>query len=137
MKATELLELRPQGLWCPPAGAFIDPVRPVDRAIVTHGHGDHCRPGSRALLATPETVAIAEARYGRTAFAATQAIPAGRPMRLGDATITLVPAGHVLGSAQVVVEAGGARAVVSGDYKRAADPTCAPFEPVPCDLFVT
>ncbi|MEC9433706.1 MAG: ligase-associated DNA damage response exonuclease [Pseudomonadota bacterium] len=137
MKATDLLELRPQGLWCPPAGAFIDPVRPVDRAIVTHGHGDHCRPGSHALLATPETVAIAAARYGRDAFATTQALAPGQPLRLGDATVTLVPAGHVLGSAQVVIEAGGARAVVSGDYKRAPDPTCAPFEPVPCDLFVT
>lgn len=132
-----LLELRPKGLWCPPAGAYIDPHRPVDRAIVTHGHGDHCTPGSRALLATPETLAIAAARYGRDAFARTQALPYGEPQKIGDATIRLVPAGHVLGSAQVVIEAHGARAVVSGDYKRAPDPTCAPFEPVPCDLFVT
>lgn len=137
MRPTDLLELRPEGLYCPPAGVFIDPVRPVDRAVVTHGHGDHCRPGSCALLATPETVAIARARYGETAFETTQALPPGETLRLGEADIRLVPAGHVLGAAQVVIEAGGARAVVSGDYKREPDPTCAPFEPVPCDLFVT
>ncbi len=137
MDASSLLELRPEGLYCPPAGVFIDAARPVDRAVVTHGHGDHCRPGSRSLLATPETVAIAAARYGRDAFARTQALALGEPIRLKDATLRLSPAGHVLGSAQVVIEAGGARAVVSGDYKRAADPTCVGFEPVPCDLFVT
>ena len=135
--ATDLLELRPEGLYCPPAGVYIDPHRPVAKAVVTHGHGDHCRPGSRALLATPETVAIAAARYGRDAFARTQALPPGETLRLNDATLRLVPAGHVLGSAQVVIEAHGRRAVVSGDYKRAPDPTCARFEPVSCDLFVT
>lgn len=137
MRATELLQLRPEGLWCPAGRFHVDPVRPVDRAVVTHAHADHCRPGSRALLATAETVAIARARFGPSAFARVQPIPTGAPLRIGDATVTLVPAGHVLGSAQVVIEAGGARAVVSGDYKRRADPTCAPFQPAPCDLFVT
>lgn len=135
--ANELLEPRPEGLWCPPAGVFIDPVRPAPRAVVTHGHGDHCRPGSGAVLATAETLAIARARYGAGAFGAAQALAPGERLKIGEAEIRLVPAGHVLGSAQVVIEAGGRRAVVSGDYKRAADPTCAPFEPVPCDLFVT
>ncbi|MEM1315298.1 MAG: ligase-associated DNA damage response exonuclease, partial [Pseudomonadota bacterium] len=111
--------------------------RPVDRAIVTHGHADHCRPGHRRILATPQTLAIARARYGETAFGAAQAFAYGAPLNIGDARITLVPAGHVLGSAQVVIEVRGLRAVVSGDYKRAPDPTCAGFEPVPCDLFVT
>ena len=137
MRAPQLLELRPEGLFCPSAGVHLDPHRPVDRAVVTHGHGDHCRPGHRALLATPETVAIARARYGESAFGSVETLPYGEPRRIGDATITLRPAGHVLGAAQIVVEAGGARAVVSGDYKRAPDPTCAPFEPVTCDLFVT
>ncbi|MFO7855199.1 MAG: ligase-associated DNA damage response exonuclease [Paracoccaceae bacterium] len=137
MSARALLELRPEGLWSPAARVHLDPHRPVDRAVVTHGHGDHCRPGHRALLATPETLAIAEARYGAKAFGALQPLAPGEPIRLHDATLTLVPAGHVLGSAQVVIEAGGRRAVVSGDYKRAPDPTCAPFEPVRCDLFVT
>ena len=137
MRARDLLELRPEGLFCPPGGFFIDPVRPVGRAVVTHAHGDHCRAGHGALLATPETVAIARARYGDDAFGETQALPPRQPLQVGDVTLTLVPAGHVLGSAQVVLEANGARAVVSGDYKRRPDPTCAPFEPVPCDVFVT
>jgi putative mRNA 3-end processing factor len=137
MHATDLLDLRPEGLYCPPGDFYVDPVRPVPRAIVTHGHADHCRPGSAAILATPQTLRIAEARYGAGAFGATQALQYGERLMLGDATVRLVPAGHVLGSAQVVIEAGGARAVVSGDYKRRADPTCLAFEPMPCDLFVT
>ncbi len=134
---TTLLELRDEGLYCPPAGVFIDPVRAVARAVVTHGHSDHCRPGHAALLASPETVEIAAARYGADAFGAVQALGYGEALKVGNAEIRLVPAGHVLGSAQVVIEAGGRRAVVSGDYKRRAAPTCLPFEPVACDLFVT
>jgi putative mRNA 3-end processing factor len=137
MKATDLLQLRPEGLFCPPAGAFIDPGRAVPRAIITHGHGDHCRPGSKAALMTPQTAAIAAARYGPRAFGRVDTLAYGEPLRVGDAVIRLIPAGHVLGAAQVVIEAGGARAVVSGDYKRAPDPTCAAFEPILCDLFVT
>ena len=132
-----LLVPTPEGLYCPAGGFHVDPARPVARAVVTHGHADHCRPGSGALLATPQTQAIAAARFGAGAFGATQALGYGVPLRLGEVTLRLVPAGHVLGAAQVVIERGGARAVVSGDYKRRADPTAAPFEPVPCDLFVT
>ncbi|HUF56959.1 MAG TPA: ligase-associated DNA damage response exonuclease [Thermohalobaculum sp.] len=135
MKA--LLEPRREGIYCPPGDFFIDPVRPVPRAVVTHAHADHCRPGHAALLATPETVALALTRYGEEAFGTTQGLALGEPLTVGGATVRLVPAGHVLGSAQVVVERHGARAVVSGDYKRHGDPTCAPFEPVVCDLFVT
>jgi putative mRNA 3-end processing factor len=137
MKPTDLLQLRPEGLFCPPAGVFIDPGRVVARAIITHGHGDHCRPGSKAVLTTPQTAAIAAARLGPRAFGQVQTLAYGVPLQVADAVITLVPAGHVLGSAQVVIEAGGARAVVSGDYKRRADPSCAAFEVAPCDLFVT
>ncbi len=137
IRARDLLRPDAGGIWCEAGGFHIDPGRPVERAVVTHGHGDHCRPGHKALLATPETAAIAAARYGEAAFGAVETLDYGRTLRIGDVTVTLVPAGHVLGSAQVVVEAGGARAVVSGDYKRRADPTCRPFEPVACDLFVT
>lgn len=137
MRAADLLTLTPEGLYCPSGGFHIDPSRAVARAVVTHGHADHCRPGSRSLLATPETAAIARARFGADAFGAVQTLRYGAPLVVGGVTLRLTPAGHVLGSAQVVVEAGGARAVVSGDYKRQADPTCAPFEPVACDLFVT
>ena len=137
MKPHDVLQVRPDGLYCPAGDFYIDPSRPVDRALVTHGHGDHCAPGAQSLLATPETVAIARTRYGEQAFENFQEAPVGQTIRIGDVEVRFVPAGHVLGSAQIVLETGGARVVVSGDYKRAADPTCAPFEPVECDLFVT
>lgn len=137
MKASDLIQPRDGGLWCEAGGFHVDPGHAVAKAIVTHAHADHCRPGHAALLATPETVAIARTRYGEQAFASVQELPCNTPLKIGDVTVTLVPAGHVLGSAQVVIEAGGKRAVISGDYKRRADPTCAPFEPVACDLFVT
>lgn len=125
------------GLYCAPAGLFIDPHRPVDRAIITHGHADHARPGHGAVMATPETVAIMQTRMGEGAAGAFQELAYGEVVDVGDVTVTLIPAGHVLGSAQVVLTYGGRRAIVSGDYKRQADPTCAPFELMPCDLFVT
>ncbi|MCI4664228.1 MAG: ligase-associated DNA damage response exonuclease [Neomegalonema sp.] len=124
-------------LFCPAGGFYIDPLRVVDRAIVTHGHSDHCRPGHGKVLATAATLAIARARYGERAFGAAQALAYGERLKIGDATVMLAPAGHVLGSAQVVVEVDGVRAVVSGDYKRTADPTCQPFEAIRCDLFIT
>ena len=127
----------PQGLFCEPGGFFIDPVRPVDRAIITHAHSDHARPGHRAVLASPATLALMRARLGEGAFGSVQALGWGETLRLGPVDVSLQPAGHVLGSAQIVMEHHGSRAVVSGDYKRAPDPTCAPFVPVQCDVFVT
>lgn len=126
-----------RGLFCEPAGVYVDPVRAVDRAIITHGHSDHARPGHGAVLATPETVAIMKLRLGEEGAGRFEAAAPGRRLTVNGVSIRLVPAGHILGSAQVVLEWNGQRAVVSGDYKRAADPTCAPFEPVPCDVFVT
>ncbi|HYC06035.1 MAG TPA: ligase-associated DNA damage response exonuclease [Azospirillaceae bacterium] len=125
------------GLWVAPGNFHIDPVRAVERAVITHGHADHARPGHARVLATPDTLAIMESRYGEGSGASKQALPYGRPLTIGDVRVTLVPAGHVLGSAQIVLEHAGSRVVVSGDYKRRPDPTCAPFEPVPCDVFVT
>ncbi|HTR17420.1 MAG TPA: ligase-associated DNA damage response exonuclease [Acetobacteraceae bacterium] len=132
------LRVLPQGLYCEPGDFFIDPVRAVPRAVITHAHSDHARPGHAAALATPETLALAETRLGpRRLAATTHPLPTGQTLRIGEVLVTLQPAGHVLGSAQVVMEWRGSRAVVSGDYKRAPDPTCAPFVPVPCDVFVT
>lgn len=125
------------GLFCGPGRFHIDPARPVERAVVTHGHSDHARPGHGAVLATPETVAIMKVRYGAEAAGRFETLDYGVTTRIGDVSVRLVPAGHILGSAQVIVEWRGVRAVVSGDYKRAPDPTCAPFEPVACDVFVT
>lgn len=127
----------PQGLFCEPGGFFIDPVRPVDRAVVTHGHSDHSRPGHQAVLAHKATLAVMQARLGNGAAVSQQALAWGEKITLGEVTVWLQPAGHVLGSAQVAMEYRGSRAVVSGDYKRAADPTCDPFVPIPCDVFVT
>jgi putative mRNA 3-end processing factor len=131
------LRVLPAGLYCEPGGFFIDPTRPVDRAVVTHGHADHARPGNRHVLATAGTLAIMAARFGADAVGATQALGHGEPLTIGDVRVSLHPAGHVLGSAQVRLEHGGCRVVVSGDYKRRPDPTCAGFEPVKCDVFVT
>ncbi|SDG55418.1 ligase-associated DNA damage response exonuclease [Thalassobaculum litoreum] len=131
------IEIRPQGLFCVPGGFYVDPVRPVDRAVITHGHADHARAGHGAVAATPETLAIMTARYGAEPEQSRQAVRYGESLKIGDVTVSLHPAGHVLGSAQACLEYKGARIVVSGDYKRRADPTCAAFEPVPCDVFVT
>ncbi len=132
------LRVRPEGLWCEPADLFIDPVRPVPRAVVTHAHADHARPGHGAVLATSETMRLMEIRMGEDRVAGTrQALPLGEALDLGGVRLRLAPAGHVLGAAQVVLEWRGSRVVVSGDYKRRPDRTCAPFEPVPCDVFVT
>jgi putative mRNA 3-end processing factor len=131
------LKVLPDGLFCEPGNFYIDPLRPVARAIITHGHSDHARPGHRAVLATAQTLAIMRARLGDGAGDSQQALKWHEPLALGDVRVWLSPAGHVLGSAQVAMEYQGSRAVVSGDYKRVADPTCDAFEPVPCDVFVT
>jgi putative mRNA 3-end processing factor len=125
------------GLYCAPGGFHIDPHLPVERAIITHGHSDHARAGHIAVLATPETVEIMRARLGDGAAASFQPQKYGEPLRIGPVAVTLRPAGHILGSAQVELEYRGQRAVISGDYKRRTDPTCQPFEIVRCDLFVT
>ncbi len=137
IKPESLLCPAPAGLYCPPGDFYIDPVRPVARAVITHGHADHARAGHGAVLATPETLAIMAERYGADFAGATESAAYGQAVSRDDVSVTLVPAGHVLGSAQVVVRWKGLTMVVSGDYKRRRDPTCPPFEPVPCDVFVT
>jgi putative mRNA 3-end processing factor len=137
MRATDLLVPRPEGLYCPPGDFFIDPVRPVARALITHGHADHARPGHGAVLATRETLEIMAIRSGPDFADKTEAAAYGARLDLGGVAVTFHPAGHVLGSAQIAVEARGMRIVAAGDYKRAADPTCAPFEPVAADVFIT
>jgi len=125
------------GLYCAPGDFYIDPARAVDRAVITHGHGDHARPGHQQVLATAPTLAIMAARFGSHSIGQTQAAAYGEILQMGDVQVRLLPAGHILGSAQVVMEHGGCRAIVSGDYKRRPDPTCVAFEPMTCDLFVT
>lgn len=131
------IQPRAKGLYVIPGDFYIDPTRVVDTAVITHGHGDHARPGHRRVAATPETLAIMEVRLGKTSKDAPHPLRFGEKIAIGDVTVWLAQAGHVLGSAQVVLEYRGSRVVVSGDYKRRRDPTCAGFEPVACDVFIT
>ena len=137
MRPQDILLPGTSGLCCAPGGFHIDPLRPVDRAVITHGHSDHARPGHQHVLATQETLDMMRLRYGENFAGSTQAIAYGETVKLGDVTVTCHPAGHVLGSAQMAVQCGATRIVASGDYKDAHDPTCAPFEVVPCDVFIT
>lgn len=127
----------PGGLYCEPGDFYIDPTQAVPRAVITHGHSDHARRCHKRVLATRETIAFMEERYGPEAGDERQALAYGEALNLGDVTIRLEPAGHILGSAQVVLAHRGSRVVVSGDYKRRHDPTCLAFAPQPCDVFVT
>ena len=133
-KLGDWIEPHPHGIYVKPADVWIDPSTPQARALVTHGHADHARGGHGAVWATPETLAIMDARYGPQAA---HPVAYGEQQRFGDVGVRFVPAGHVLGSAQIVLEHRGETVVVSGDYKRRPDPTCAPFEPVKCDVFIT
>jgi putative mRNA 3-end processing factor len=130
----ELLTVTPQGLHCPRGGFHIDPWEPVPRAVLTHAHADHARPGSAAYLCAEPGLAVARHRLEG---APVEGWPYGEQRRLGEVTVSLHPAGHVLGSAQIRIEAAGEVWVVSGDYKRLADPTCAPFEPLRAHVFLT
>lgn len=132
------MRVRPQGLYIEPAHCFVDPLEPVETAIVTHGHADHARPGHGTVYATPQTLDIMAIRYGDEHTA--EPVPLNYHSRreiAEDVFITLFPAGHILGSAQILIEHRDKRVVVSGDYKRHDDPTCKPFEPVSCDVFIT
>ena len=137
LKPQSLLYPRPEGLYCAPGDFFIDPVRPVDRALITHGHADHARAGHGTVLATQATLEIMRVRYGEDFAGSAQALAYGETVQRSGVAVSLAPAGHVLGSAQAVVAWKGMTIVVSGDYKRRRDPTCAAFEPVPCDVFVS
>ena len=137
IRPSELLKPTPAGLYCPPGDFYIDPVRPVGRAAITHGHSDHARSGHAHVLATPETLDIMAIRYGEGFAGQRQPIAYGESVDINGVKTSFYPAGHVFGSAQIAVEHQGTRIVVSGDYKRRADPTCAGFEVVPCDVFVT
>ena len=133
--ADSLLTLTPEGLYCPAARAWIDPWRPVPRALITHAHADHARPGCGEYWAVGASEGILRQRLG----ASIQLLPVeyGQLLRLGDARVSFHSAGHVLGSAQIRLEAGGETWLVSGDYKRCADPSCTPYEPVGADVLIS
>jgi putative mRNA 3-end processing factor len=125
------------GLYCAAGDFHIDPLRPVPRALITHGHSDHARPGHGAVLATAETLKVMGIRCGPDFAGTSQVATLGETITIGGATVSFHPAGHVLGSAQIAVESGTSRVVASGDYKRRSDPTCLAFEPLRADVFIT
>ena len=135
MRTNDLVELRPEGLYCAAGDFHIDPWQPVARAVITHAHGDHARVGSALYHCVESCVPLLQWRLGADVALLPQAYRDA--FVLGDAGVSLHPAGHILGSSQVRIEVGGRVCVVSGDYKRDPDPTCPPFEPVECDVFVT
>ena len=130
-----LPQLTPQALYCPAAAAWIDPWRPVSRALITNGHADHARPGCGAYWAARPGEGVLRQRLG--AGIELTGVPYGQERRIGEALVSFHPAGHVLGSAQIRITAGGETWLISGDYKRDADPSCAPFEPVSTDVLIT
>ena len=130
-----LLTLTDHGLYCAAGDFFIDPWQPVSRAVVTHAHADHARFGSSAYLCASPGAGVLRLRVGAEAIIETQ--PYDRTTTINGVDVSFHPAGHILGSAQVRVAHGGETWVVSGDYKTDPDPTCAPFEPVACDTFIT
>jgi putative mRNA 3-end processing factor len=137
VRPEDLLCPSPKGLYCPAGDFHVDPVRVVPRAVITHGHSDHARAGHGRVLATRETLDLMALRLGPNFAAAQEALDYGTPVEIGGVTVSLHPAGHVLGSAQVRLEKDGLVIVVSGDYKDVPDPTCTPFEPVRCHVFVS
>ena len=130
----DLVVATPEGLYCPAGDFHIDPWRPVPRAVITHGHGDHARTGMGCYYVLDDGLPILRWRLGDQDY---RVHAAGERFQVGGATVSFHPAGHVLGSSQVRIEAGGEVWVASGDYKRDHDPTCAAFEVVPCDVFIT
>jgi putative mRNA 3-end processing factor len=131
----DLLAETPAGLFCEAGSFHIDPVLPVPRAVVTHAHADHARPGSESYLCASPALPLLRRRLGPDARIDT--LPYGERLRAGEVDLSLHPAGHLLGSAQVRLERGGQVWVASGDYKREPDPSCAPFEPLRCHAFLT
>jgi putative mRNA 3-end processing factor len=130
-----MLTETPAGLYCEAGDFFLDPWQSVPRALLTHAHGDHARPGSAAYLCVSDCAPLVRRRFGPEAVV--ESVPYGQSVTLGRVRVSFHPAGHILGAAQIRIDGPDGVWVLSGDYKRAPDPTCAPFEPVQCDTFVT
>ncbi|MFZ8911630.1 MAG: DNA ligase-associated DEXH box helicase, partial [Burkholderiaceae bacterium] len=140
-RSLPLVVRRPEGLYCPEGGFFIDPWRPVDRAVITHGHADHARPGHGHVLCSMRGLPVLKARLAETP--SLQGLGFGQRLRLQDVWVSLHPASHVLGASQVLIESASTtgspaeRWLVSGDYRVENDPSCDAFEPVRADVFIS
>ena len=132
-----LIKKPKSGLFCKPGNFYIDPIKPVDRALITHAHTDHARPNNKKILATKETINVMRIRYQDNYCSSKQQISYGESINMSGVKVKFIPAGHILGSAQIVLEYKGEKVVVSGDYKRKYDKTCTPFEVENCNTFIT
>ena len=126
-----------KNLYIKPINTHIDPYKPVENAIITHGHADHAKPGHKNVLATKETIEIMKIRYGENCAENFQALPINKSLKINNVSITFFPAGHILGSVQVLTEYKGEKINFTGDYKTTSDETCKDFEPVKCHTLVT
>lgn len=132
---TCLIQATDEGLYCAAGGFHIDPWRPVRRAVITHAHADHARAGHGRYLTSSDGLHVLRLRMGPDAIIDT--LPYGKSLRLGDVSVSFHPAGHILGSCQIRLASSREVCVVSGDYRIGSDETCAPFEPIPCDTFIS
>ena len=129
-----VLEFRPEGIYCSQGDFYIDPWRPVDKALITHGHADHARFGSKKYLCTDIAAPVIRHRLGNVAI---ETIPYEKELSLNGVNVSFYPAGHVPGSAQILIEIKGERWVVSGDYKVVDDGLSTPFKPIKCHSFIS
>ena len=136
MKKNWLIKKR-EGLYCIPGNFYLDPSYPVDLALITHSHTDHARPGNNKILATNDTINIMKIRYGKNYCNYSQKIDLNKSINVNGVNIKFISAGHIIGSAQIYLEYKGEIVIISGDYKRRKDVTCAPFEVKKCHTFIT
>jgi len=131
------LKKKREGLYCVPGNFFIDPVFPVEKALITHAHTDHARPNNKSIFSSKETIELMHLRYGESYCSDFQIARFDEKIKINDVTVQILPAGHILGSIQFLINYKGYRLLISGDYKRTKDKTCLSYEPVECDTFIT
>ena len=131
------LKKKREGLYCVPGNFFIDPVFPVEKALITHAHTDHARPNNKFIFSSKETIELMHLRYGESYCSDFQIARFDEKIKINDVTVQIHPAGHILGSIQFLINYNGYRLLISGDYKRTKDKTCLSYEPVKCDTFIT
>ncbi|SEN51397.1 putative mRNA 3-end processing factor [bacterium A37T11] len=133
----DFLVIGPGGLYCKYGDFYIDPIHAVRQAVISHAHGDHAVPGNVYFWSTPATAAIAKYRHGRQNNTHYEQVHFGQEFKIGSVHLKLIPAGHILGSAQILMEYQGVKYLYTGDYKLQSDETCEPISPVQADVMIT
>ena len=132
-----MVKKKREGLYCVPGNFFIDPVFPVEKALITHAHTDHARPNNKSIFSSKETIELMHLRYVESYCSDFQIARFDEKIKINDVTVQIHPAGHILGSIQFLINYNGYKLLISGDYKRTKDKTCLSYEPVKCDTFIT